>query len=97
MKDMRMEIIQEKLKQIRHCPLTCFYAPRVSGKTKQIKGYLNANCLRRKWIDLLQYLPHDEEKIANLKKAWMQLNPHMILILEHYIAAYTAIVQELVT
>lgn len=97
MKYMRREILQEKLKQIRHCPLTCFYAPRGSGKTKQIKGYLNANRVRRKWIDLLRYPLHNEEKIADLKIACMQLDPHVILILEHYTAAYTAIVQELVT
>ncbi len=97
MKYMRREFLQEKLKQIRHCPVTCFYAPRGSGKTKEIKGYLKANRVRRKWIDLLQYPLYDEEKIAELKEVCRQLDPNVILILEHYTQAYTAIVQELVT
>ena len=97
MKYMRKVILQEKLRQIRHCPVTCFYAPRGSGKTKQIKGYLKANRVRRKWIDLLQYPLYDEEKVAELKELCRQLDPNVILILEHYTQAYKAIVQELVT
>lgn len=97
MKYVRREILQGKFKEIRYYPVTCFYAPRGSGKTKQIKGYLNANRIRRKWIDLLRYPLYDEEKIANLKKACMQLDTNVILILEHYTATYAVIVQELVT
>lgn len=97
MKYMRREILQGKLKELRYHPVTCFYAPRGSGKTKQIKGYLKANRVRRKWIDLLQYPFHDEEKIAELKEVCRQLDPNVILILEHYTQAYIEIVQELVT
>lgn len=82
---------------MRYYSVTCFYAPRGSGKTKNIRSCLQTLHLRRKWIDLLQYPIYDEEKIAELKRACIQLDPDVMLILDHYTVAYAAVVQELIT
>ena len=97
MKYMKKELLQEKFKEIRYYPVTCFYAPRGSGKTKLVKSHLKANHIRRKWIDLYRYPLQDTEKTTKLKRLVKQLDSTVLLILEHYRDVYSTIIQELIT
>lgn len=89
------DMLQGKLEQIQQYPLTCFYAPRGSGKRQQMKAYLEGNRLRRKWIDLAHYPIRNERRIKELKKLYGRLDAKVILILDHFTEEYTDIILEL--
>lgn len=88
MKYTTRDILQEKLKQVQQYQITCFYAPRGSGKTKQIKAYYASGHTRRKWIDLRQYPLHRQGKVEKLQALVQQLSRDTMLILDHYEDAY---------
>lgn len=96
MKYITRDMLQGKLKEIPYYPVTCFYAPRGSGKTQQIRSCFKAGHIRRKWIDLYQYPHQSKKKIEELKQLCIQLDAEVILILQHYTAAYTDIIQTLI-
>ena len=88
MKYITRDILQGKLKLSRYYSVTCFYAPKGSGKTRQIKAYIETRHLRRKWIDLVHYPLNVTEKMNGLKEICKQIDSEVFLIFEHYNSGY---------
>lgn len=97
MKYITRDILQGKLKLSRYYSVTCFYAPKGSGKTRQIKAYIETRHIRRKWFDLVHYPLNGTKKIKALKEACIQIDSEVFLIFEHYNSEYLDFINELST